>query len=205
MLNQEYYKIFLKLEPEEEIPEEYYDSQEDLPQEEEKWLENISFSEKDIKRAIMMTTSTSPGPSGIGPKLAKMTVDTITPTLFKLFRKMIDDRTVPKINLINHISPLLKPGKDPSKPGSYRPVSLTEFFFRVLEKVLKTRMASHADRFGVLSNDQHGFRRQHSTTTNLLLHYDKIINRMEKGETVDIVLLDMSRAFDRVSHFKLIK
>ena len=29
--------------------------------------------------------------------------------------------------------------------------------------------------------------------------------RMEKGETVDIVLLDMSRAFDRVSHFKLIK
>ena len=60
-------------------------------------------------------------------------------------------------------------------------------------------MASHADRFGVLSNDQHGFRRQHSTTTNLLLHYDKIINRMEKGETVDIVLLDMSRAFHILS------
>ena len=142
----------------------------------------------------MGTTSTSPGPSGLGPKLAKMTVDTITPTLFKLFRKMIDDWVVPEINLINHISPLLKPGKDPSKPGSYRPVSLTEFFFRVLEKVLKTRMALHADRFGVLSNNQHGFRRQHSTATNLLLHYDKIISRLEKGETVDIVLLDMSRA-----------
>ena len=62
----------------------------------------------------MGTTSTSPGPSGIGPKLAKMTVDTITPTLFKMFRKIIDDRSVPGINLINHISPLLKPGKDPS-------------------------------------------------------------------------------------------
>ena len=32
VLNKEYYKIFLKPEPEEEIPEEYYDSQEDLPQ-----------------------------------------------------------------------------------------------------------------------------------------------------------------------------
>ena len=153
----------------------------------------------------MRTTSTSPGPSGIGPKLAKMTVDTITPTLFKLFGKMIDDRVVPEINLINLISPLLKPGKDPSKPGSYRPVSLTEFFFRVLEKVLKVRIASHADRFGILSKDQHGFQRQHSTTTNLLLHYDKVINRLERGESVDIVLLDMSRAFDRVSHFKHIK
>ena len=145
-------------------------------------LENIIFSEEDIKKAIMRTTSTSPGPSGIGPKLAKMTASVITPVLFKLFRKMIDDRVVPKINLINHISPLLKPGKDPSKPGSYRPVSLTEFFFRVLEKVLKTKMASHADRFGILSNDQHGFRRKHSTTTNLLLHYDKIISRLEKGK-----------------------
>ena len=129
---------------------------------------------------------------------AKTSKDTITPTLFKLFRKTIDNRMVPEINLINHISPLLKPGKDPSKPGSYRPVSLTEFFFRVLEKVLKVRMASHADRFGILSKDQHGFRRQHSTTTNLLLHYDKVINRLERGESVDIVLLDMIRAFDRV-------
>ena len=116
-------------------------------------MENISFSEKDIKKAIMGTTSSSPGPSGIGPKLAKMTADTIMPTLFKLFNKTIDDRVVLEINQINPISPLLKPGKDPSKPGSYRPVLLTEFFFRVLEKVLKVRMASHADRFGVLSKD----------------------------------------------------
>ena len=53
VLNQEYYKIFLKPKPEEEIPEDYYDSQEDLPQEEEKWMENIIFSEEDIKKAIM--------------------------------------------------------------------------------------------------------------------------------------------------------
>ena len=82
---------------------------------------------------------------------------------------------------------------------------MTEFFFRVLEKVLKTKMASHADKMGILSQDHHGFRKHHSTATNLLTHYDKIIERLERGESVDIVLLDMSRAFDRVSHYKLIK
>ena len=29
--------------------------------------------------------------------------------------------------------------------------------------------------------------------------------KLERGETVDVILLDMSRAFDRVSHYKLIK
>ena len=153
----------------------------------------------------MGTHSTSPGPSGICPKLAKMTVDIIVPVLYRLFRKILDDRKIPVINLLNIISPLLKPGKDQSKPGSYRPVSLTEFFFRILEKVLKTKMASHADRRGILSKDQHGFRKHHSTATNLLTHYDKIVEKLERGETVDIVLLDMSRVFDRVSHYKLIK
>ena len=66
-------------------------------------------------------------------------------------------------------------------------------------------MASHADRMGILSKDQHGFRKHHSTATNLLTHYDKIVERLEGGESVDIVLLYMSRAFDRVSHYKLIK
>ena len=82
---------------------------------------------------------------------------------------------------------------------------MTEFFFRVLEKVLKTKMAFHADKMGILSKDQHGFRKHHSTATNLLTHYDKIIERMERGETVDIVLLDMSKVFNRVSYYKLIK
>ena len=53
VLNQEYYKIFLKPGQEETIPEEYFDSQKDLPEDEDKWLENITFSEKDIKKAIM--------------------------------------------------------------------------------------------------------------------------------------------------------
>ena len=136
---------------------------------------------------------------------SQMMVDIIVLVLNKLFRKILDERRVPDINLLNLISPLLKPGKDQSKPGSYRPVSLTEFFFRVLEKVLKTKMAAHADRMEILSKDQHGFRKHRSTASNLLTHYDKIVENLERGETVDVILLDMSRAFDRVSHYKLIK
>ena len=109
----------------EQLQDSYFDSEEDLPDNKDWWLEDIDFTEEDIKKAIMGTHSTSPGPSGICPKLAKMTVDIIVPVLYRLCRKILDDRIIPVINLLNIISPLLKPGKDQSKPGSYRPVSLT--------------------------------------------------------------------------------
>ena len=90
----------------------------------------------------MGTNSTSPGPSEICPKLATMTVEVIVPVLHKLFRIILDERMVPDINLLNLISPLITRWMDQSKPGSYRPVSLTEFYFWVLEKVLKTKLAA---------------------------------------------------------------
>ena len=65
--------------------------------------------------------------------------------------------------MIFFISPLIKPGKDPSKPSSYRPVSLTELFIRIMEKVLKEKLAWHAERLGIISQDQRGFRQNHST------------------------------------------
>ena len=44
-----------------------------------------------------------------------------------------------------------KLGKDPSKHGSYRPVSLRELFICIMVRVLKEKLALHADRLGILS------------------------------------------------------
>ena len=73
----------------------------------------------------METKSEAPGPSGITPLLAKKTCDAIAPILHELFQKILRERKIPTINLLSLISPLLKPGNDASKPGSYCPVSLT--------------------------------------------------------------------------------
>ena len=169
-LNKTYFEVFNPPEEGDSLPEGYLDSEEDLPAEEDRRLQNIYFSIKDIKKAIKETRSEAPGPSGISPMLAKKTCETIAPVLYQLFRKILKERKIPDINLISLISPLLKPGKDASKPSSYRPVALTELWIRILEKILKTELQWHAERLGLLSEDQHGFRRKKSTGSNLLEH-----------------------------------
>ena len=47
-LNKEYYKIFLQPPEEEQIQDSYFDSEEDLPNNEDRWLEDIDFTEEDI-------------------------------------------------------------------------------------------------------------------------------------------------------------
>ena len=87
----------------------------------------------------------APGPSGITPLLAKKTCDAIAPILHELLRKILKERKIPTINLLSLISPLLKPDKDASKPGSYRPILLTELWMLILEKVLKNKLQEHAE------------------------------------------------------------
>ena len=125
-LNKTYFEVFDEPEEGDSLPEGYLDSEEDLPAEEDRRLQNIYFSIESIKKVIKETKSEAPGLSGISPMLAKRTCEAIAPLLHELFRKIIKERKIPDINLISLISPLLKPGKDASKPSSYCPATLTE-------------------------------------------------------------------------------
>ena len=51
---------------------------------------------------------------------------------------------------------------------------------------------------------QHGFRNRRSCESQLLLCIDDIASSLDKGEQVDIILLDFQKAFDKVPHKRLI-
>ena len=52
---------------------------------------------------------------------------------------------------------------------------------------------------------QHGFVPNKACVTNLLETLDKITGAIRKGHSVDLVLLDFAKAFEKVSHAKLIQ
>ena len=61
-----------------------------------------------------------------------------------------------------------------SKPSSatasnYRPVSLTCVCCKMLEHIMYSSIVAHLDRHKILSEFQHGFRKQRSCETQLLL------------------------------------
>ena len=49
----------------------------------------------------------------------------------------------------------------------------------------------------MLPDNQHGFREQRSTLTQLLSHWDEVIELLEQGQTVDVIYTDFAKAFDK--------
>ena len=83
-------------------------------------------------------------------------------------------------------------------PKNYRPVALTSHLIKVFERVLRKGLVTHIERLGLLPDGQHGSRAMRSTLTQLLSHWDSILDGLERGEGVDAVYLDFSKAFDKV-------
>ena len=61
-------------------------------------------------------------------------------------------------------------------------------------------MAAFLMRNHLISPLQHGFIPHHSTVTNLLFTLDSITEAINDGQDVDVVYLDMQKAFDTVNH-----
>ena len=56
----------------------------------------------------------------------------------------------------------------------------------------------------ILYDLQHGFREKRSCETQLIMLVDELAKNMQMGKQTDLILLDFSKAFDKVAHEKLI-
>ncbi|CAM4559979.1 unnamed protein product [Caretta caretta] len=69
-----------------------------------------------------------------------------------------------------------------------------------MEQVLKQSVLKHLDERKVIRNNQHGFTKCKSCLTNLIAFCDKITGSVDEGKAVDMLVLDFSKAFDKVSY-----
>ena len=100
---------------------------------------------------------------------------------------------------------LKKPTGDPNTLSRYRPISHLPFPAKVMEKVINTQLADHLELHQLLDSSQSGFRTNHSTETALIAATDDIRSILDHGETAALILLDLSAAFNTVSHKSLIR
>lgn len=95
--------------------------------------------------------------------------------------------------------PIYKKG-DPSLPKSYRPISIIPVIAKVFETVMYQQLITYFERNELLSSAQHGFRKNKSTVTAVRTLIEGIQEAFEEEESVLLTLLDLSKAFDCVSH-----
>ena len=95
---------------------------------------------------------------------------------------------------------LLKPGKPPRDPSSYRPISLLNVWAKVFEKIILARLQSHVDANKLIPDVQYGFVKHTSTEHQLLRLSNKITRGFNTRCGTAVVFLDIARAFDTVWH-----
>jgi hypothetical protein len=67
-----------------------------------------------------------------------------------------------------------------------------------MESIIKDDIIAHLKRNRIISNNQHGFTKGLSCTTNLLEFMEPVTKAADEGKAVDIVYLDFAKAFDKV-------
>ena len=161
-------------------------------------LSDIDFGEEDLIEAMNEFPSNSAaGPDGFPAMMLKQCRLSLAHPLFLIWRKSMNEGTVPDICKKANITPIHK-GKSRAIPKNYRPVALTSLLVKTFEKVIRKQLVNFFDEHDLLNDSQHGFRRTRSCLSQLLAHFDHITRLLELGNCIDIVYLDFTKAFDKV-------
>ena len=88
---------------------------------------------------------------------------------------------------------------------SYRPVSHLTFISKVLETAVKDQLLGHFERNNLVHGNQSAYRSGHSVETTLMDIHSEIAHALDEGKSAFLVLLDLSAAFDTISHSHLLK
>ena len=105
---------------------------------------------------------------------------------------------------IAKIIPIYKSGSR-SNLDNYRPISILPVLSKIIEKIKHRQLISFLDRNSLLSPSQFGFRRGLSTELAATLLLDDIRKDVDAGKLVGAVFIDLSKAFDTISHTKLLE
>ena len=74
----------------------------------------------------------------------------------------------------------------------------------LLEHIIHSHVMKHLELHNILTDSQHGFRAKRSTETQLIQTIHDLSKSLDKKETVDMAILDFTKAFDKVPHKRTI-
>lgn len=157
------------------------------------------FVEKQLKN---LKKRKAAGVDQIPPGMLKDAASVLAGPLSFLINLSLRTSTVPSDWKISKVIPLHKGGtKDMT---NYRPISILPVISKILERAAHDQLTKYLEENHILSKSQFGYRKKHSTELATLLLTDDISREIDRGNLVGAVFIDLSKAFDTLSHSVLI-
>ena len=101
------------------------------------------------------------------------------------------------------ITPVYKSGPR-SQFNNYRPISILPIVSKIAERIVHKQLMNFLEENNLLYSHQFGFRKGMSTEQAVTLFLDEIRSNVDKGKLTGACFIDLSKAFDTISHAKLL-
>ena len=88
--------------------------------------------------------------------------------------------------------------------NNFRPISVLPVLSKILERAVYTQFIQYIESNNILSKHQFGYRKKRSIKLATILLADKIRKEIDNGKLVGAVFIDLSKAFDTLSHSVLL-
>jgi len=169
-----------------------------------KQLLDIEIKEQEVFQLLNKTKiDKSPGLDGIHPRVLKECATELAKPLTILFRNTLQEGHIPYDWREACVIPIYKKGSR-TDAANYCPISLTSIICKIMEKLIRHALLQHMISEEILSDYQHGFVMGRSCTTQPLQVIDKWTEILDEGGAVDVIFLDLAKAFDTVPHQRLL-
>jgi len=108
-----------------------------------------------------------------------------------IFQASLTQGLVPSDWKKAHIVPVFNKG-DTANPGNYCPISLTSVCSKVMEHIVHSGIIKHLEQHDILSDQQHGFPKNRSCGTQLILTVNDLARSVNNLSQIKASLLDFS-------------
>ena len=170
----------------------------------DQYLASIEFTKYDIKRIIYkLDPNKANGHDMISIRMLKMSGDAIVEPLFKIFKDCLKCAIFSDDLKKGNIKPIFEKC-DKQNIKHYRPVSLLPICSKIFERIIYDNMLKYFLDNNLISPKHSGFRPGDSCINLLLSITHDIFISFDNGLERRGVFLDISKAFNKVWHNRLI-
>ena len=163
--------------------------------------EFTAFQPVTISQVYQLLTSLSSnkatGVKKISSKIIKIASPAIADLLTHIFNQAVTLSSFPDEWKTARVVPLYKNGQR-NLAGNYRPISVLPVISKIMEKILYDQLYNYLSNFNLLSDNQFGFRKFHSTATALLDCTNDWYTNLDRKMFNLVVQVDLKKAFDQL-------
>jgi Reverse transcriptase (RNA-dependent DNA polymerase) len=152
----------------------------------------------------LIKPDTATGPDELPAFLLKKLASSIAPQFTLIVNASYDQYCFPEQWKRANIVPVWKGKGSKTEPSNYRPISILPVLARVFEKEVARQLTLFCDTREIIPKEQFGFRSKSGCEVALIHALDGWMGAIDRGHYVGALLIDLSKAFDTVSHQKLL-